>query len=461
MPLPLHPYLEPSRVRHDLGAAAAGDPFGDRVHIRLGALWCLCLGFPTSVVEIASIPLLVFFVLRTPKIWRTWGSFAVQPLTLALGGWVVWQAVTLSWTPDLNMGLQELAANRWIWVMWVLWPIIGRRPILIAAVCVGFLIGNLSQVGHAVGKAAGIGWLTWPRLENRNSGWWDPVVGGSLLVGVLGLHLPAAVMGAGRQRLWGIAGSVATLAGIFATGTRGAWIAGAGLLCMVLATALVRAARKRGGGRGVAVGAVALVGAVVLAGLALRGTLSERYEQGRREVEAALERGDYSSDTGRRILMWRAAAEAIASNPLGGTGAGGYRAWAMEHVRIDGEPPPAGAIHVHAHSTALHIAATTGLVGLLLSGLVLAAAAYGALAELRAGEIGGYAAGSGFAIVGLMLAGVFDPVHLNAQTGALLATMMALSLLSRPTIMGTPTGGEGRLDPHPAGPVRNPAEPHS
>ena len=432
MPLPRHPYLDPARVRHDLEAARIGDPFGDRVHVWLAMVWCFCLGFPTSMVEIASIPLIGFFVLRTPNIWRTWGSFAVQPLVLAIGAWVAWQAVTLAWSPDLNRGLQELAANRWVWAIWVLWPVMHRRPWLIAAICVGFLVGNLSQVGHALGKAAGLDWLTWPRLENRNSGWWDPVVGGSLLTGVLGLHLPSAVMGS-RRRWIGLAGAAATLLAIFATGTRGAWIAAALLITLAIAVALARGIAVGGkAGRNVLIVVLAVAVVLGIAGVLLRGTITQRFEQGRREVAAALEQGDYTSDTGKRILMWKAAAQAVEAHPVRGVGAGGYQRWSLEHVRINGQPLPPDAIHAHAHSASLHIAATTGLVGLALAGVVIALALQGGISELRPSEIGTYAAGPAFAIAGLMLAGLFDPVHLNSQTGALLFTVLALCLESRP-----------------------------
>jgi O-antigen ligase len=430
-----HPYLDPARVRADLARAAADDPFGDRVHTWLAAAWCFLLAFPTSVVEIASIPLLVFFALRTPKIWRTWGSFAVQPATLAIGAWIAWQALSLAWSGDRPQGLQELAANRWIWTLWVLWPVMHRRPLLIAALAAGFLCGNLSQLGHSIGKVLGWGWLTWPRLENRNSGWWDPVVGGSLLAGALGLHLPAAVMGRGRERLIGVAGAAITLVAIFATGTRGAWIAAAGLVVASLLSGAVVLVRRGGGAsspRKMVIAAAAAVVFLELGAVLLKDTIVARYNQGRAEVAAALDRGDYSSDTGKRLLMWQAAAEAIKARPLTGVGAGGYRPWSLEHVRVNDRPLPPEAIHVHAHSAPLHITATTGLPGLALAGIVVALALYGAFAGLRPEELGTYAAGPGFAIMGLMLAGLFDPVHLNAQTGAFLATLMALCLLSRP-----------------------------
>jgi len=149
---PSHPYLQPARIEQDLGGAAQHDPIGHRLHVYFGLLWCFSLGLPTSAVEIGSIPLIVYFLLRTPNIWRTWGSFAVQTLTILTAAWILWQAMTLLWTPDLHQGLKELSANRWVWAMLMLWPILERRRWLIAALCVGFLAGNLSQVGHELGR---------------------------------------------------------------------------------------------------------------------------------------------------------------------------------------------------------------------------------------------------------------------------------------------------------------------
>jgi O-antigen ligase len=438
MRLVWHRYLEPGLVEHDLGSAAAKDPFGDRVHLWLGAAWCFLVSWPTSVVEIAAIPLVVFFVLRAPKIWRTWGSFAMQPLMLAIGAWVLWQGATLFWTADLRQGLKELSANRWVWVIWVLWPLMSRRRVLIWALAAGFVCGNLAQLGHAVGRAWEVSWLVWPRLENRNSGWWDPVVGGSLLVGALGLHLPAAVMGRGWERLVGLAGAVVMVVAIFATGTRGAWIAAGVLIAAAVVIGVGSWVIGRSGRseprtlRGVLAVSV-LVVAMVAGAFVVGDTVAARYRQGWEEVVGALERGDYSTDTGKRLLMWRVAAEAAAARPVRGVGAGGYKRWGDEHLAARGEVEQAGVdgLHAHAHSALPHIAATTGLVGLGLAAVVIGLALYGGFTQLGAG-LGTYAAGPGFAAVGLLLVSAFDPVHLNAQTGALLATVMALCLVSRP-----------------------------
>lgn len=432
MPLPRHPYLDPDRVEHDLGGAARRDPFGHRLHLVFGVLWCFFVSWPTSAVEIAGIPLIVFFLLRTPNIWRTWGSFAVQPLSIAIACWAAWQAVTLAWSPAPRRGLEELAANRWVWAMWMLWPIMAHRTVLIGALAAGFLCGNLSQLLHAAGQHWAIPALVWPRLPDRNSGWWDPVVGGSLLVGALGLHLPAAIMGRGTLRWLATAGCLIELVAIGATGTRGAWLAAAGLIAITLIIALARIRPAR---RAIATTAAVAVLAAVSIGvvwIVAGDSIARRAEAAAAEVRRAINEGDYNSDTGARLFMARAALDAWRRNPIGGVGAGGFREALARAAQDAGMDPASVRLHSHAHNAALHIAATTGAIGLLLAGAVVALALRGAFSELGPGGLGTYAAGPAFALLGLLLVSLFDPVHLNAQTAAMLATLLAMSLVSRP-----------------------------
>jgi len=432
-----HPYLDPALVQHDLTQPTLRDPFGHRLHTFFGLLWCFCLAGPSTVVEIASIPLIVFFLIRTPNIWRTWGSFAVQPLTLFFVAWVAWQALSISWSPDPRHGFKELGANRWIWVVWMLWPLMARRNWLIAAIAAGFLLGNCSQILHAIGRHWDIPALTWPRMPDRNSGWWDPVVGGSLLVGALGLHIPAAFMGRGKWRWIAFGGCVVTLVAIFATGTRGAWLAAGGLCEIGITVSVLRVRPLK---RLLATLAMVLVLAAAVGGavyLVAGDSIARRVSHARQDMVRALEHNDFDTDTGARILMAAFANQAVREHPLRGVGAGGYQAWTLAQIKARDPSIVDPPIHAHPHNTILHIASTTGLIGLLLAGGVMACAIRGAFRHLGppgpTSGLGSYAAGPGFALIGLMLAGLFDPVHLNAQTSAMLFTLMALCLYSRPT----------------------------
>jgi hypothetical protein len=446
-----HPYLEPAQVEFDLGEPLVRDRVGHRLHLAFALLWCFSLGLPNSALEIAAIPLVVFSVIRTPNIWRTWGSLVVQPVFLGILAFAMWQIVSLAWSPDRDQGWKEIAANRWVGVLWALWPVMMHRGLLIGAVAAGFACGNLAQLGQAVAGAQA--WFPWHRMPGRISGWWDPVVGGSMLCGVLGMHLAAAVFGRGRAQVLGVAGSLGTGVGVVATGSRGAWVAAFALVTLALLVGGARGFARRGaegaewGRKGLAVGflGVAALSLVVLA--LFRGALGERIAQAREEIAAAVEEHRYHSDTGGRVLMAYWGGREFLAHPVVGVGAGGFHVWAMRQMREEGDLDPDPPIHAHAHDAALHIAATTGIVGMVLSGLVAVFGLWGAWSggtrasggpHARGTLAGAYETGPLFGLVGLLLAGLTDPVHLNAQTGALLAALLAMSLVSRPAERGVP-----------------------
>jgi O-antigen ligase len=103
-----------------------------------------------------------------------------------------------------------------------------------------------------------------------------------------------------------------------------------------------------------------------------------------------------------------------------------------EYVQRERLDPATVRIHAHAHNSLLHIGATTGTIGVLLALGILLMTLRGGFSELGPQGLSGYAAGPAFALIGLLLVSAFDPVHLNAQTAALVATLMAMSLVSRP-----------------------------
>lgn len=430
------PYVKQDWIDREVAQAVTWDLRGHRPHIFFGLFWCLLVVGPTSWVEWAGVGLAVTTLARFYYIHRTWRSVGCHPQIWAIALWFAWQWYSVSWSPDTRRGLLELSTNRWTWSLWFLWTILPRRSWLLAAVITGFFAANIAQLVHGIGVHFHIASIQFPRMPDRNAGWWQPVVGGSMLCAALGLHLPAAVMGSGRQRWLGLAGSVITLIGIFATGTRGAWIGAVGLIAIVLLIAVIRwlkrgRAENRSAMRiGILLGALAI--SLILTWVLAGNSITRRYHLGRDEVARAISSKDYATDTGARILMWKWAIEEIKAHPFRGVGAGGFDAWAIQEMHKRGEDKDAAFLHHHAHSTYLHIAATTGLVGLCLWGTAIGMAIRGGFKGLG-DRIGTYAAGPAFAIIGLLLAGIFDVIQLNVQTTALLAVMMALTMWPRPT----------------------------
>ncbi len=414
----------------------AGDRLGHTLHTWGAVVMLVALTGPTTATEAALVPALAIFVIRLPGIWRlvlgTAGAWVVR-VFVAFG---LWWALTLAWSPDRGAGIEEVGTVRFALALALLWPVLDRRRLLTWALAAGLLAGNVSQVLHAIGTHTGVHALTWPRMPDRNSGWWDPVVGGSLLCAALGLHLPGAVAGMGRERLAHAACALVTLAAIFASGTRGAWIAAAALLVLVGSIALwTRRHEARRALRSPVVLAIA-GGAVLLAvgiGAVIGPGVARRAAHGYSEVAAAVREGRYQSDTGARLLLAGWAVRATGEHPAGGVGAGGFRAWVRDHLRAQGVDPDTRAVHAHAHNALLHASATTGVPGAaLLIGLVVTGMLAG---RPRPGESWGRDAGPCVALLGLALVSAFDTVQVNAQTAALLFTLLALcnDLRPRPT----------------------------
>lgn len=462
----LGPVVSAQRVEAALAPRSDWERRTEPAAVVCACIWMAMVAAPTTFVEVGGVPLALASVARPRATGRALALFFRAPMWWILLAWAAWQGVSLLWSPDPAHGLDEMASMRWAWSLPLVFPMLRHRRALIAAMAAGFVAGNLSQVAHGLGVALDVGWLAFDRAPMRNSGWWDPVVGGTLLVGALGLHLPAAMMGGGGagggaggagvwpvrlppERWLGIGGSAITLIAIFATGTRGAWLAAAGLVVIVGVVAIARAPGALNWKRAaiaLAASGVIAAGAWLLAGDAIGG----RAREARQEIARAME-GDYGTFTGQRILMARRAAEAFGARPVVGVGAGGYKAWVDPRLGAES----GGGVGPHAHNTPLHVAATTGIVGLGLFGLAWVVAiragmrgdltqsakhkaqsshpqaTKGATRDWRDGRWRGYDLGPACALVGLVLAGATDVVHINAQTAAMWLAIVSLCPVMR------------------------------
>lgn len=412
---------------------------GHRIHTWLAMLALVGICLPTFLTELSIIPLAFFSLLRAHRIWRCWIYAACSPvglLMLALAGWA-W--LSLLWTPDRTQGLDELWNTRWVLLPGLLWPVLDQRRRLIGALAIGMLLGNLSQVVHAIGTHFQIDALRFPLAPDRNSGWWGAVRGGVMLTGALGLHLPAAFLGKGRVRALGIAGTVITLLGIMATGTRGAYLAAFGVLALMSVVAIVR--RLRTGERLtrrtiVPIGVGALL--VVVGAIVLGPQMARRFDAARQDLSRAIEQKDFYTDTGGRLLMAWKGIEATRAHPLRGVGVGGYKAWCHADLERQGINPRERNIHAHAHNAYIHIASTFGLPALLVAMTIIGAALAGGL---RTGlgadgthapvDAGTYDAGPVCAILALCMVAMFDPIVTGSQASALLCALLGLCVMPR------------------------------
>jgi hypothetical protein len=416
------------------------DTLGHTLHTALAATTCLTLAAPTTIAQFGLVPVFFCTLIRAVGIHPFLGVFARSLMAKLLMLWAAWLALSLLWTPDLAQGIDELSDLRWALLPVCLWPVLDRRPLLVRAIAAGFLCALVVQGIHAAWPSLEIPGIRWPHDPDRNAGWWKPVVGGSMLTAALGLGLPAAVFGRGRERLAGLVFSALVAAGVLATGTRGAWLASATLVAIILAGALARALlRRREDGtrawRPALIALTILAIAVAAAWLTVGPAIQRRFDRGVTEVRAAIHDRDFTSDTGARILMAWWAMEAVADHPLRGTGAGGYAAWVRAHLVEQGIDPASRHIHAHAHNAALHTAATLGLVGLAIAGslvFIVLRAEWRRLPDTLAGLRPASDAAPACALLGLLLVSAFDSIHVNTQTSAMLFALLGLCHPSRP-----------------------------
>src|SRR6185369_6642240 len=149
----------------------------------------------------------------------------------------------------------------------------------------------------------------------------------------------------------------------------------------------------------------AAVGVLAISCFALGDFISsKRAQAGISEVTAALREQRYDTDTGARIKLALMAIEMFEQRPIQGHGAGSYRPFAQAELRREGADDakmewwadkPASA-----HNAWLHIAATLGLVGVLIAIGVVWAALRGGFQGLWP-NLGTYAAGPAFALIGM------------------------------------------------------------
>lgn len=416
---------------------------GHRIHTWLAMLTLVGICLPTFLTELSIIPLAAFSLLRAHRIWRCWIYAALSPVGLLMLVLVGWAWLSLLWTPDRTQGLDELWNTRWALLPGLLWPVLDQRRRLIGALVVGMLLGNLSQVSHAIGTHFQIDALRFPLAQDRNSGWWGAVRGGVMLTGALGLHLPAAFLGRRRVRALGIAGTVVTLLGILATGTRGAYLAAFGIIVVVVFVAMVR--RLRSGERltrrtimPMGIGALLVVAGAIVLGPHLGPQMARRFDAARQDLSRAIEQKDFYTDTGGRLLMAWKGIEATRAHPLLGVGVGGYKAWCHADLKRQGIDPRTRNIHAHAHNAYIHIACTFGLPALLVAMTIIAAAVVGGLrGGLRSDgthtpiDPGSYDAGPVCAILALCMVAMFDPIVTGSQASALLCALLGLCVMPR------------------------------
>jgi O-antigen ligase len=170
----------------------------------------------------------------------------------------------------------------------------------------------------------------------------------------------------------------------------------------------------------------------------------ERVRQARDEMRAALVDGEYATSTGLRIALWGWAWEIFREHPLAGAGAGSFRLAQAERPafrRAAGRSPQSADYLARddAHSTPLHVLATTGIPGGLALLAVLALAIRGAARDV---DRHAYATATPLVVAGWIIVGFFGCAHLSGQQLAILALAVTAAIPRAAAPPSAPTARE-------------------
>lgn len=414
------------------------DRFGEPIHLALACLFCFAAAWPVSIAESAALALAICWLIRLPFLWRAHALLCRQWHFLLLLLLFLWHTLSLSSIRDVKEGIEQWGAFRYAALVPALYPLARHRGWLMLAAAAGFAVGALLQLVEAIAPSLiDVAWLEHRTPDGRVGGWWPPVLAGELLVGALAIN--AAALLHARSRAVAVIASLAamlSLGGILLSGTRGAWIAAAVLLLVVLVVGF-RTRVRSDVHRRVAIAAVAITIAVATVALLASDGGRRRLVDARNEVARLVERGESQTNIGLRARMLAWGWQAAMQHPVTGIGPGQFPSWVRQRTPM-ASGDELGAIeqfererHGHCHNTPLEMAVAAGLpaVALLVVAVVACLAAGFRRGDTRAqgpSLMHAYAAAPAWLLLATVLLWPFDAVTVSVQPMMLMMLAAAL-----------------------------------
>lgn len=396
--------------------------WGHKLHVAAACVFCLTIAQHQSFFEISGGILLGISIARLYATWRLYPALLKLPIVWCAILYVAYLFVGVTWSPNKAYGIDEADVTRWFLIVAAFWPLRHLRRWFILCVVLSYLAVNVAQVIQYF--ALEFGWenLDFDAYPDRISAWFMPASGGSILLASFGLHLPIALNNKHSLRWPARVLAVVSLVAVIATGTRGAWIAGAAVIALALGITVWRSAHRA---RTIVIAAVIAAVVLPVVWLTLGGKIESRVVEAQTELRRTIDDKDYATSMGARVNMWIWASRAFAEYPILGVGTGGYEAWVEARQTEQGIDHSREPIERNAHGAYVHIASTQGLVGLALFVLLMTAVLIGAAPGAQ--DTTSYQAGLLMAIASVMIVGVFATYHLHTQTAAVLCTFVALA----------------------------------
>ena len=391
--------------------------------------------------DVLLVALLIYTVLRQPKIHRCYGPLFRDPLAWWILAWPAWFAISLAWSPAPVFGAEELRAWRMLLVPLLLWPVMQQYRLLIITFVVGCGVVVLVQLGQVIGVP---GFEL--DIQGRADAWMHPILAGAMLVTAAIWMLAGVLQWRERRAVAMAACLIVVVVGLALTGSRGPWVslAVAGTMLVIGTLVLCPTARRRTVTMGalglVAIGGLILLDVYVLSGR-LTGPVRSRIETAMVETDSSAGDDHYEIElggwhrtpVGYRLLIWEATRNVFLEHPITGIGGGGLsteldEAWWLSDPNAAAAGIPLREQHLNPHSLYLQVLASTGLIGCLLLVIPMILAASRLLG--RAGDPVFF--GTTFVLVAWAAGAAFDAYQMMTAQVAVLMLVYAAAMITRP-----------------------------
>jgi len=419
-----------------LQRAEAEDPFGHTLHTVFFLGWAACvpLGMIPWAKDVFLGALVVWSILRITigGVGCGWAGLHQRPLVIVMLAWMLWSALSISWSPDPSWGADQLKGLRAMVVPFAAWPVLRHWRGAFAA----FSIGGTVVAAIIVFQS-----LEWLPNDSGNRAFAYMGQTGLVLATTLAVHIAFTLTQERRRSVvWHLGGACLVMLALPLHGGRGTWLAAiiAAILVVVVLAALVQRLRLR----------VLLITTVTLAGIAITSTIdtavldsaigdriAARVELARRELDVNAKDDLWSpankGSLNYRLKAWNASRHALAASPLIGWGLGGLSKGLADYPGMRGlySQQPITSQQFDPHSTYLYEATSTGLLGFSFFSIMLAGAVATLAFRIRGAPCAAAAVGL---LAAWMVCGIAETVVLSGIGVAILALGLAAACAPRP-----------------------------
>jgi len=390
-----------------LAELASRDPIGDRIHLILACGTLASVPLNGTLASGFMIALVIWGLVRT-AFWREYLPTGPRVIMIPALVWVGYLILSLAWSPDLRTGWHQVWAQTWLALPALIWPLMNRWRLLLAAVVVGTVSQALFHTGMILidgYRIDGWGFAGFDSHPRRVAVWYAAVTVGLVLADLAGI----------TSRRWWLLCIAPLLTATLLSESRGATLAiGVALAVCVPLLACRRYLNRRS--------VITIIASLILVSGAVAVSKGETVRQVQESATKALDALVDGKVEDIRIAWWRSCLRQWETRPILGFGIGGTREALAGDLQLREETRNSPQMSQYAvfnqpHSVYLQTLLEGGILGMTLLVWVLGSVAIVAYRNLRQDPIAVLALGG---LVVWMVTALFDQWHAQGQVLALL-----------------------------------------